>query len=40
LKAAYLKMHQAGAHYVVDGIENVPAILEDIQNRLARGERP
>lgn len=40
LKAAYLKMHQAGAHYVVDGIGNVSGILDDIQNRLARGERP
>jgi len=40
LDAAYLRMHQCGAHYVVDGIWDVPVILDDIQNRLARGERP
>ena len=40
LKAVYQKMHQSGAHYVVDGIGDVPAVLDDIQNRLARGERP
>lgn len=30
----------AGAHYVVDGIWNVPAVLDDIEARLKRGERP
>lgn len=34
------RMRQTGAHYVVDGIWNVPAILDDINARLARGERP
>ena len=40
LDAAYLRMHQAGAHYVVDGIWDVPAVLEAIQDRLTQGERP
>lgn len=40
LKVAYQRMRQAGAHYVVDGIWDVPAILDDIEARLARGERP
>jgi phosphonoacetaldehyde hydrolase len=40
LDRAYTRMHQAGAHYVVDGIWDVPAALDDINARLARGERP
>jgi phosphonoacetaldehyde hydrolase len=37
---AYERMYEAGAHYVVDGIADVPALLDDIEARLARGERP
>ncbi len=40
LDKAYERMAKAGAHYVVDGIWDVPAVLEDINKRLARGERP
>jgi len=40
LARAYRRMHQAGAHYVVDGIWNVMPVLEDINARLGRGERP
>ncbi|MFQ5401596.1 MAG: phosphonoacetaldehyde hydrolase [Anaerolineae bacterium] len=40
LDRAYDRMAKAGAHYVVDGIWDVPAVLEDINKRLARGERP
>jgi phosphonoacetaldehyde hydrolase len=40
LDRAYTRMAQCGAHYVVDGIWNVPAVLDDINARLARGERP
>ena len=40
LDGAYLRMQQCGAHYVVDGIWDVPALLDDIDARLARGERP
>ena len=34
------RMWQSGAHYVVDGIWEVPAVLDDINARLARGEHP
>ncbi len=37
---ARTRMAQAGAHYVVDGIRDCDAILDDINARLARGERP
>ena len=40
LERAYARMAQAGAHYVVDGIWDVPPILDEINQRLARGERP
>jgi phosphonoacetaldehyde hydrolase len=40
LDRAYQRMHQAGAHYVVDAIGDVPPVLDDISARLARGERP
>jgi len=35
-----LLLYQAGAHYVVDSIADVPAILDDIQLHLRAGERP
>lgn len=34
------RMFQAGAHYVVDGIWECVAIVNEINDRLARGERP
>lgn len=37
---AYTRMSQAGAHYVVDGIADVPPLLDEINARLARGDRP
>ena len=37
---AYTRMAQSGAHYVVDGIWDVLPILDKINERLARGERP
>jgi phosphonoacetaldehyde hydrolase len=40
LDRAYDRMHKSGAHYVVDGIWDVPPILDDINRRLASGERP
>lgn len=39
LGRACQRMHQAGAHYVVDGISDVLPCLDDIRARLARGER-
>lgn len=40
LERAYTRMAQTGAHYVVDGIWDVAAVLDEIQARLKRGERP
>ncbi len=40
IKRAYERMHQAGAHYVVDGIGDILPVFDDINARLARGERP
>ena len=40
LAQAYEKLYAAGAHYVVDGIGDVPALLDEIEARLAAGERP
>ncbi|HOH30838.1 MAG TPA: phosphonoacetaldehyde hydrolase [Candidatus Hydrogenedentes bacterium] len=37
---AITRLAQAGAHYVVDGIWDVPPLLDAINARLARGERP
>jgi hypothetical protein len=33
-------MRQAGAHYVVNGISDVSPVLDEINVRLAAGERP
>ena len=40
LDRAYTRMAQAGAHYVVDSISDILPILDDINDRLRRGERP
>jgi phosphonoacetaldehyde hydrolase len=40
LDSAKERMWHSGAHYVVDGIWDVPPILDDINARLARGDRP
>ena len=40
LAQATKRMYQTGAHYVVDGIWDVPPILDEINKRLKRGERP
>ena len=37
---AHTRMQQCGAHYVVDSIADLLPCLDDIENRLARGERP
>lgn len=33
-------LQQAGAHYVIDSIAELPRVIDDINARLARGERP
>ena len=40
IRRAYQRMLQAGAHYVVDGISDVMPCLDDIERRLANGEKP
>lgn len=40
LKRAYDRLRATGAHYVVDSISEVYPLLDDIDARLARGERP
>ncbi len=37
---AYRRMHQAGAHYVIDSIVELMGCLDDIETRLRRGEAP
>lgn len=40
LEQGYQRLAQAGAHYVVDGIWDVPGILDEIADRLFDGEKP
>ncbi len=37
---ATAKLEAAGAHYVIDGVADLLPVLDDIERRLARGERP
>jgi phosphonoacetaldehyde hydrolase len=39
-QGAYTRMYQSGAHYVVDTIADIMPCVDDIEARLARGERP
>lgn len=34
------RLARAGAHYVIDGVPELPAVLDAVEARLARGERP
>jgi len=38
--AMAMTLAAAGAHYVVDGIWELPPVLDDINRRLAGGEKP
>ena len=40
LEKAYQRLYQAGAHYVVDGIWDIPKIIDQIQEKLKLGEKP
>jgi phosphonoacetaldehyde hydrolase len=33
-------LRKAGAHYVIDSLADLPEVIDDINTRLARGERP
>jgi phosphonoacetaldehyde hydrolase len=39
-QGAATRLHQSGAHYVVDSIADILPCIDDIEARLARGERP
>lgn len=38
--AAYADLRRTGAHYVIDSVAEIDAVLDEIEGRLARGERP
>ena len=40
LERARARMYQTGAHYVVDSIADVLPLLDEIEKRLAREEKP
>jgi phosphonoacetaldehyde hydrolase len=40
IERATQKLAQAGAHYVVESVSDIPPLLDTIEERLARGERP
>ena len=39
-EAASTKLAQAGAHYLIDTIADLPAVIDAIEERLQRGEQP
>ena len=39
-QASYKRFHQSGAHYVIDTVADLPAVIEDINARLSAGEQP
>lgn len=38
--AAYADLRRTGAHYVIDSVADIDWVLDEIEGRLARGERP
>lgn len=34
------QFHEAGAHFVIEGIWDLPKVLDEVEARLAQGERP
>ena len=40
LAKSYETLANAGAHYVIDSIAELQPVIEDINRRLASGERP
>ena len=37
---AEIRLRDAGAHYVIDSVNDLPAVVDAIATRLAAGERP
>ncbi|HVO72161.1 MAG TPA: phosphonoacetaldehyde hydrolase [Aggregatilineaceae bacterium] len=40
MQPIYTKLYQAGAHYVVDSLADTLPILDEIERRVAQGEKP
>ena len=40
VKRAYEIMTDCGSHYVIDSVTELLTVIDDIQRRLANGERP
>ncbi|XP_068230382.1 phosphonoacetaldehyde hydrolase-like [Palaemon carinicauda] len=40
LQNAYERLHDAGSHYVIDSIKDLPDVIRDINRRMAMGDRP
>ena len=40
LQRAYDALSGSGAHYVIDTIADLPVVIEDVNRRLANGEKP
>ena len=40
LARSYDILSSAGAHYVIDTINELPPVIDDINRRLANGEKP
>ena len=40
LARSYDILSNAGAHYVIDTINELPPVIDDINRRLANGEKP
>lgn len=40
IQRAYDALSNSGAHYVIDTIADLPQVIDDINRRLANGEKP
>ena len=40
LQAAYATFRHTGAHYVIDSVADLLDVVDDVEDRLRRGERP
>lgn len=38
--AAYATLTQSGAHYIIDSVADIDPVIDQIEGRLARGDRP
>jgi len=40
LAKARRRLQDAGAHYVIDSVAELPAVIENIESRLSKGDAP